>query len=166
MRKKLCYSYSRLFPDGEDPWHVKPRLVCSHTSCAWIRPALFICTRVPSSVSCVCGSSAQLNPEQIGPGWFRRLCHTITLHHITTPPTTTTLTLNRSCFDVPDTGSRRLTATQGSGQGKMDLWIVGGIVDSELTLRSARILLSRIRTLSPVPQSDGGPQSLRSSCCG
>ncbi|GFO24097.1 hypothetical protein PoB_005060200 [Plakobranchus ocellatus] len=44
--------------------------------------------------------------------------------------------------------------------------IVGGMVDSESALRSARILLSRVRAPTLAPWPDGGPESLRSPCCG
>ncbi|GFN91067.1 hypothetical protein PoB_001757300 [Plakobranchus ocellatus] len=43
---------------------------------------------------------------------------------------------------------------------------VRGTVDSESALRSARILLSQVRALPPAPWPDGGPESLRSPCCG
>ncbi|GFO41820.1 hypothetical protein PoB_006832500 [Plakobranchus ocellatus] len=43
---------------------------------------------------------------------------------------------------------------------------VGGTVASESALRSAGILLSRVRAPLPAPWPDGGPGSLRSPCCG
>ncbi|GFO40001.1 hypothetical protein PoB_006650600 [Plakobranchus ocellatus] len=43
---------------------------------------------------------------------------------------------------------------------------VGGTVASESALRSAGTLLSRVRAPPPVPWPDGGPESLRSPCCG
>ncbi|GFO44970.1 hypothetical protein PoB_007147500 [Plakobranchus ocellatus] len=44
---------------------------------------------------------------------------------------------------------------------------VGGTMDSESALRCARTPLSRVRALPPAPRPDGGgPESLRSSCCG
>ncbi|GFN84301.1 shutoff alkaline exonuclease [Plakobranchus ocellatus] len=41
---------------------------------------------------------------------------------------------------------------------------IGGIVDSESTLRSAGTFLSRVRAPPPAPRSDRGPESLRSPC--
>ncbi|GFO32452.1 hypothetical protein PoB_005895700 [Plakobranchus ocellatus] len=38
--------------------------------------------------------------------------------------------------------------------------------DSESTLRSAGTLLSQVRAPPPAPWPDGGPESLRSPCCG
>ncbi|GFN77344.1 hypothetical protein PoB_000385000 [Plakobranchus ocellatus] len=43
---------------------------------------------------------------------------------------------------------------------------VGGTVASESALRSAGTLLSRVRAPPPAPCPDGGPESLRSPCCG
>ncbi|GFO38112.1 hypothetical protein PoB_006461700 [Plakobranchus ocellatus] len=43
---------------------------------------------------------------------------------------------------------------------------VGGTVASESALRSAGTILSRVRTPPPAPWPDGGPESLRSPCCG
>ncbi|GFO44625.1 hypothetical protein PoB_007113000 [Plakobranchus ocellatus] len=43
---------------------------------------------------------------------------------------------------------------------------VGGTVASESALRSAGTLLSRIRAPPPAPWPYGGPESLRSPCCG
>ncbi|GFN85451.1 hypothetical protein PoB_001195700 [Plakobranchus ocellatus] len=43
---------------------------------------------------------------------------------------------------------------------------VGSIVARESALRSAGILLSRVRAPLPAPWPDGGPESLRSPCCG
>ncbi|GFO49101.1 hypothetical protein PoB_007560600 [Plakobranchus ocellatus] len=43
---------------------------------------------------------------------------------------------------------------------------VGGTVASESTLRSAGTLLSWVRAPPPAPWPDGGPESLRSPCCG
>ncbi|GFN83493.1 hypothetical protein PoB_000999900 [Plakobranchus ocellatus] len=43
---------------------------------------------------------------------------------------------------------------------------VGGTVASESALRSAGALLSRVRALPSAPWPDGGPESLRSPCCG
>ncbi|GFO26673.1 hypothetical protein PoB_005317800 [Plakobranchus ocellatus] len=43
---------------------------------------------------------------------------------------------------------------------------VGGTVASEPALRSAGTLLSRVRAPPPAPWPDGGPESLRSPCCG
>ncbi|GFO36313.1 hypothetical protein PoB_006281800, partial [Plakobranchus ocellatus] len=43
---------------------------------------------------------------------------------------------------------------------------VGGTVVSESALRSAGTLLSRVRVPPPAPWPDGGPESLRSPCCG
>ncbi|GFN91732.1 hypothetical protein PoB_001823800 [Plakobranchus ocellatus] len=45
-------------------------------------------------------------------------------------------------------------------------WGVGGTVVSKFALRSALTLLSRVRTPPPAPWPDGGPESLRSPCCG
>ncbi|GFO10986.1 hypothetical protein PoB_003749100 [Plakobranchus ocellatus] len=54
------------------------------------------------------------------------------------------------------------TFTNDSGQGRG----VGSTVASESALRSARILLSRVRAPPLAPWPDGGPESLRSRCCG
>ncbi|GFO03626.1 hypothetical protein PoB_003013100 [Plakobranchus ocellatus] len=43
---------------------------------------------------------------------------------------------------------------------------VGGTVVSESTLRSAGTILSRVRAPPQAPWPDGGPESLRSPCCG
>ncbi|GFO03513.1 hypothetical protein PoB_003001800 [Plakobranchus ocellatus] len=43
---------------------------------------------------------------------------------------------------------------------------VGGTVDNESALRSAGILLSWVRSPSPTPWPEGGPESLRSPDCG
>ncbi|GFN88652.1 hypothetical protein PoB_001515800 [Plakobranchus ocellatus] len=43
---------------------------------------------------------------------------------------------------------------------------VGGTVDSESALRSAGTFLLRVRAPPPAPRRDGGPESLRSPCCG
>ncbi|GFN80637.1 hypothetical protein PoB_000714300 [Plakobranchus ocellatus] len=43
---------------------------------------------------------------------------------------------------------------------------VGGTVNSESALRSAAIPLSQVRAPPPAPWPDGGPESLRSPCCG
>ncbi|GFO30561.1 hypothetical protein PoB_005706600 [Plakobranchus ocellatus] len=43
---------------------------------------------------------------------------------------------------------------------------VGGTVASESALRSAGTILSRVRAPPPAPWPDGGPESLRSPCCG
>ncbi|GFO01610.1 hypothetical protein PoB_002811500 [Plakobranchus ocellatus] len=43
---------------------------------------------------------------------------------------------------------------------------VGGTVDSESALRSAGTLLLRVRAPPSAPRPDGGPESLRSPCCG
>ncbi|GFO25924.1 hypothetical protein PoB_005242900 [Plakobranchus ocellatus] len=43
---------------------------------------------------------------------------------------------------------------------------VGSTVACESALRSAGILLSRVRAPLPAPWPDGGPESLRSPCCG
>ncbi|GFN76398.1 hypothetical protein PoB_000290400 [Plakobranchus ocellatus] len=43
---------------------------------------------------------------------------------------------------------------------------VGGTVDSEYALRSAGTLLSRARAPPPATLPDGGPENLRSPCCG
>ncbi|GFO14253.1 replication factor c subunit 2 [Plakobranchus ocellatus] len=43
---------------------------------------------------------------------------------------------------------------------------VGGTVDSESALRSPGTYLLLIRASPPVPWPDGGPESLRSPCCG
>ncbi|GFN86085.1 retrovirus-related pol polyprotein from type-1 retrotransposable element r2 [Plakobranchus ocellatus] len=43
---------------------------------------------------------------------------------------------------------------------------VGSTVACESALRSAGTLLSRVRAPLPAPWPDGGPESLRSSCCG
>ncbi|GFO50573.1 hypothetical protein PoB_007707800 [Plakobranchus ocellatus] len=47
-------------------------------------------------------------------------------------------------------------------------WVgdVGGTVTSESALRSAGTLLSWFRAPTPTPRSEGGPESLRSPCCG
>ncbi|GFO11440.1 hypothetical protein PoB_003794500 [Plakobranchus ocellatus] len=42
---------------------------------------------------------------------------------------------------------------------------VGDTVDSESALRSAEILLSRVRAPPPAPRPDRGPESLKSTCC-
>ncbi|GFO45536.1 hypothetical protein PoB_007204100 [Plakobranchus ocellatus] len=44
-------------------------------------------------------------------------------------------------------------------------WGVGGTVSSESALRSAVILLLRVRAPPPAPWPDGGPESLRSPFC-
>ncbi|GFN89764.1 hypothetical protein PoB_001627000 [Plakobranchus ocellatus] len=43
---------------------------------------------------------------------------------------------------------------------------LGGTVASESALRSAGTFLSRVRAPPPAPWPDGGPESLRSPCCG
>ncbi|GFO29907.1 hypothetical protein PoB_005641200 [Plakobranchus ocellatus] len=43
---------------------------------------------------------------------------------------------------------------------------VGGSVASESALRFSGTLLSRVRAPPPAPWPDGGPESLRSPCCG
>ncbi|GFO32350.1 hypothetical protein PoB_005885500 [Plakobranchus ocellatus] len=43
---------------------------------------------------------------------------------------------------------------------------VDGTVASESALRSAGILLWRVPALPPALRPDGGPQTLRSLCCG
>ncbi|GFN80013.1 tonsoku-like protein [Plakobranchus ocellatus] len=43
---------------------------------------------------------------------------------------------------------------------------VGGTVACESALRSAGTLLLRVRALPSVPGPEGGPKSLKSSCCG
>ncbi|GFO39534.1 hypothetical protein PoB_006603900 [Plakobranchus ocellatus] len=43
---------------------------------------------------------------------------------------------------------------------------VGGTVASKSALRYAGTLLSRVRAPHPAPWPGGGPESLRSSCCG
>ncbi|GFN96461.1 hypothetical protein PoB_002296700 [Plakobranchus ocellatus] len=43
---------------------------------------------------------------------------------------------------------------------------VSGTAVSESALRSAGTLLSRVRAPLPAPWPDGGPKSLRSTCCG
>ncbi|GFO18666.1 hypothetical protein PoB_004517100 [Plakobranchus ocellatus] len=43
---------------------------------------------------------------------------------------------------------------------------VGSTVACESVLRSAGTLLSRVRAPLPAPLPDGGPESLRSPCCG
>ncbi|GFN79341.1 hypothetical protein PoB_000584700 [Plakobranchus ocellatus] len=43
---------------------------------------------------------------------------------------------------------------------------VGSTVACESALRSAGTLLSRVRAPLPAPWPDGGPESLRSRCCG
>ncbi|GFN93017.1 hypothetical protein PoB_001952300 [Plakobranchus ocellatus] len=43
---------------------------------------------------------------------------------------------------------------------------VGSTVACESALRSAGTLLSRVRAPLPAPWPDGGPESLRSPCCG
>ncbi|GFO47998.1 hypothetical protein PoB_007450300 [Plakobranchus ocellatus] len=45
-------------------------------------------------------------------------------------------------------------------------WGVGSTVACESALRSAGTLLSRVRAPLPAPWPDGGPESLRSPCCG
>ncbi|GFO39692.1 hypothetical protein PoB_006619700 [Plakobranchus ocellatus] len=45
-------------------------------------------------------------------------------------------------------------------------WGIGGTVASESALRSAGTFLSRVRAQPPAPWPDGGPESLRSPCCG
>ncbi|GFO43615.1 hypothetical protein PoB_007012000 [Plakobranchus ocellatus] len=47
-----------------------------------------------------------------------------------------------------------------------DIRGVCGTVASESALRSAGTLLSRVRAPPPAPWPDGGPESLRSPCCG
>ncbi|GFO08932.1 hypothetical protein PoB_003543700 [Plakobranchus ocellatus] len=51
-------------------------------------------------------------------------------------------------------------ALQPSGPG------VSGTVGSESALRSPENLLSRVRAPPPAPWPDGGPESLKTSCCG
>ncbi|GFO35658.1 hypothetical protein PoB_006216300 [Plakobranchus ocellatus] len=46
------------------------------------------------------------------------------------------------------------------------MWGVGSTVACESALRSAGTLLSRVRAPLPAPWPDGGPESLRSPCCG
>ncbi|GFN95647.1 hypothetical protein PoB_002215300 [Plakobranchus ocellatus] len=46
------------------------------------------------------------------------------------------------------------------------VWGVGSTVACESALRSAGTLLSRVRAPLPAPWPDGGPESLRSPCCG
>ncbi|GFO25633.1 hypothetical protein PoB_005213800 [Plakobranchus ocellatus] len=48
----------------------------------------------------------------------------------------------------------------GRGKG------VGGTVASKSALRSAGTLLSRVRAPPLAPWPDGGPEGLRSPCCG
>ncbi|GFN82104.1 hypothetical protein PoB_000861000 [Plakobranchus ocellatus] len=43
---------------------------------------------------------------------------------------------------------------------------VGSTVACESALRSAGTLLSRVRAPLPAPWPDGGPENLRSPCCG
>ncbi|GFO25237.1 hypothetical protein PoB_005174200 [Plakobranchus ocellatus] len=43
---------------------------------------------------------------------------------------------------------------------------VGSTVACESALRSAVTLLSRVRAPLPAPWPDGGPENLRSPCCG
>ncbi|GFN98360.1 hypothetical protein PoB_002486600 [Plakobranchus ocellatus] len=43
---------------------------------------------------------------------------------------------------------------------------IGRTVANESTLRSAGSLMSRVRALPPALWPDGGPESLRSPCCG
>ncbi|GFO02612.1 hypothetical protein PoB_002911700 [Plakobranchus ocellatus] len=43
---------------------------------------------------------------------------------------------------------------------------VGSTVACESALRSAGTLLARVRAPLPAPWPDGGPESLRSPCCG
>ncbi|GFO04340.1 hypothetical protein PoB_003084500 [Plakobranchus ocellatus] len=43
---------------------------------------------------------------------------------------------------------------------------VGSSVASEYALRSAGTLQARVRAPPPAPWPDGGPESLRSPCCG
>ncbi|GFN78946.1 hypothetical protein PoB_000545200 [Plakobranchus ocellatus] len=43
---------------------------------------------------------------------------------------------------------------------------VGGAGDSDAALRSAGTLMSRVRAPPTAPWPDGGPESLRSACCG
>ncbi|GFO48989.1 hypothetical protein PoB_007549400 [Plakobranchus ocellatus] len=50
--------------------------------------------------------------------------------------------------------------------GEENKWGVSGTVASESALRSAGTLLSRVRAQPPASWSDGGPESLRSPCCG
>ncbi|GFO07242.1 hypothetical protein PoB_003374700 [Plakobranchus ocellatus] len=57
-----------------------------------------------------------------------------------------------------------LTGKQGSGKSAMGG--VGGTVASESALRSAGTLLSRVRAPPPASWPEGGPESLRSPCCG
>ncbi|GFN88810.1 hypothetical protein PoB_001531600 [Plakobranchus ocellatus] len=41
-----------------------------------------------------------------------------------------------------------------------------GTVDSKSALRSVGTILSRVRALPPAPWPGGGPESLKSPCCG
>ncbi|GFO18105.1 hypothetical protein PoB_004461000 [Plakobranchus ocellatus] len=52
------------------------------------------------------------------------------------------------------------------GLSKIKQGGIGGTVVGESTLRSAGILLSRIRASLPAPWPKGWPKSLRSPCCG
>ncbi|GFO00441.1 hypothetical protein PoB_002694600 [Plakobranchus ocellatus] len=45
-------------------------------------------------------------------------------------------------------------------------WDVSGTVAGEFALRSEGTLLSWVRASPPTPWPDGGPESLRSPCCG
>ncbi|GFN80853.1 hypothetical protein PoB_000735900 [Plakobranchus ocellatus] len=64
----------------------------------------------------------------------------------------------------------RLRAEKGMlRNGNIDTIPCGGVGDtvtSESALRSAGTLLSRVRAPPPAPWPDGGPESLRSPCCG
>ncbi|GFO48098.1 hypothetical protein PoB_007460300 [Plakobranchus ocellatus] len=55
---------------------------------------------------------------------------------------------------------------EGTTRKNKKLQNAGASVASESALRSAGILLSRVRAPPPTPLPDGGPESLRSPYCG
>ncbi|GFN96563.1 disintegrin and metalloproteinase domain-containing protein 10 [Plakobranchus ocellatus] len=57
-------------------------------------------------------------------------------------------------------------ADRTAGQILSSVEGVGGTVDSESALKCAGALPARVRVPPPIPWPDGGPESLRSPCCG
>ncbi|GFO47072.1 hypothetical protein PoB_007357700 [Plakobranchus ocellatus] len=64
---------------------------------------------------------------------------------------------------LPNMGELLCSTRRVIGDGTMTL---GLTVACESALRSAGTLLSRVRAPLPAPWPDGGPESLRSPCCG
>ncbi|GFO10230.1 hypothetical protein PoB_003673500 [Plakobranchus ocellatus] len=70
----------------------------------------------------------------------------------------------RECYDG---GVCRDVGSGGGHGGGRGVGVgVSGTVVSESALRSAKTFLSWVRATLPAPWPDGGPKSLRSSCCG